>query len=139
MVASWREFICDGVDFPVWVSSNGDVKIDARTITQSNGRKVYSRVVPPRILMPVKNSSGYFQVKINSCGKSQRFYVHRLVAMLFVDNEHGLSEVDHLDGDKSNNSVGNLRWVTRAENMAKCHRDNPHVLQNLKYYRPVVV
>ena len=134
MTASWREFKCDHIDFPVWVSSKGEVRVGARTITQSNGRKVYSRVAPPRFLTPVKNSSGYFQITINSCGKFRRYYVHRLVAMLFVDNERGLNEVDHLDGDKSNNTAGNLRWVTRAENMAKCHKDNPHILRNLKGY-----
>ncbi|EDR5178498.1 HNH endonuclease [Salmonella enterica] len=139
MSASWREFSCEDIDFPVWVSSEGEVRIGARVITQSNGRTVYSRVVPPRKLKPVKNSCGYFQIKIHSRGKARRFYVHRLVAALFVDNPSDLVEVDHLDGDKSNNEARNLRWVTRAENMAKCHRDNPHVLQNLKYYRPVVM
>ena len=135
MPVSWREFLCEGIDFPVWVSSAGKVRIGARTITQSNGHKVYSRIAPARYLHPVKNSSSYFQVKIHSHGKYWRFYIHRLVALLFVENPRSLDEVDHLDGDKSNNAAWNLQWVTRAENMAKCRKDNPHILQNLKHYR----
>ncbi|HFF8938870.1 HNH endonuclease [Serratia marcescens] len=55
------------------------------------------------------------------------------------DNPSDLVEVYHLDGDKSNNEARNLRWVTCAENMAKCHKDNPHILQNLKHHRPLIV
>lgn len=83
MSASWREFSCEDIDFPVWISSEGEVRIGARVITKSNGRAVYSRVAPPRKLKQVKNTCGYFQIKIHSRGKARRFYVHRLVAALF--------------------------------------------------------
>lgn len=38
-------------------------------------------------------------------------YVHRLVAEYFLDNPSGLPQLMHLDGDKSNNHVSNLKWV----------------------------
>lgn len=45
--------------------------------------------------------------------------VHRLVAMAYVANPKGKSEVRHKDGDHSNNHYSNLEWVTRAENLQK--------------------
>lgn len=140
MSALWREFTVEGADFLVFVSDDGMVKIGERTITQFNGKKTYSRIAPPKNLKPMKNSSGYYQVKINfNNGEYKHFYVHRMVASQFVDNPLGLHEVDHLDGDKANNTANNLRWVTRAQNMAKCLKDNPHILQNLKHHRPLMV
>ena len=43
-------------------------------------------------------------------------YVHRIVALAFLNNPNGLPEVNHIDGDKSNNNVANLEWVSRSDN-----------------------
>lgn len=56
---------------------------------------------------------GYMCVWPN--GKKVR--LHRLVATLFVENSAERTEVNHKDGDKSNNSADNLEWVSRTENM----------------------
>lgn len=45
------------------------------------------------------------------------YLVHRLVAMLFLDNPDNKRYVDHIDGDTHNNRADNLRWVTNSENM----------------------
>jgi len=62
--------------------------------------------------------NGYYSVKLSDNGKIHTLYVHRLVAKTF----HTLSEflgadVNHKDGDKSNNYYRNLEWVTRSENI----------------------
>jgi hypothetical protein len=49
-------------------------------------------------------------------GKTKTFLLHRLVAENFIANPLGLPEVDHKDRDKTNNHVGNLKWVTVSEN-----------------------
>jgi hypothetical protein len=45
-----------------------------------------------------------------------KYYVHRLVALQFIDNPDNLPEVDHIDRNKKNNSIENLRWVSRLTN-----------------------
>lgn len=57
------------------------------------------------------NAQGYRRVTIE--GKSYK--VHRLVAETFIDNPENKPTVDHIDRDKSNNNVSNLRWATMKE------------------------
>lgn len=56
---------------------------------------------------------GYFQVQFSD---KKNYLVHRLVALTFVPNPEQKPQVDHIDGDKSNNAAENLRWVTASEN-----------------------
>lgn len=46
------------------------------------------------------------------------FKIHRLVADAFIENIDSLCNVDHIDGDKHNNVVSNLRWASNSQNMA---------------------
>lgn len=70
------------------------------------------------ILTPYKTSKGYLKVGLCNGGRcSDKKRVHRLVAAAFIPNPYGLPQVNHLDGNKENNSVTNLEWCTNQQNM----------------------
>ena len=75
-----------------------------------NERKGYYEVVTPSVI------NGYFSVSI-PVRKGNEF-VHRIVAKTFIDNPRGCKEVDHINRNKQDNRVENLRWVTHEENQA---------------------
>ena len=79
---------------------------------------------------PNKNT-GYMQVILQNkkAGlKPVNYYIHRLVSQTYLDNQLNLPEVNHIDFNRSNNSVSNLEWVTPKENM-KHSKDNGRLKQ----------
>lgn len=70
-----------------------------------------------RILKPWKRSKDYLSVGFQVDGKRKVVLVHRLVANAFIPNRESGMEINHLDGDKTNNTVENLEWVTTSENV----------------------
>jgi len=58
----------------------------------------------------------YLNVSLTKDRKTKSVRIHRLVAMAFMPNHDGLPQVDHIDCNKLNNRVDNLRWCTSAEN-----------------------
>lgn len=67
-----------------------------------------------RILKPRVGTSGYNQIMLGR--KTTPLYVHRLVAKAFIKNPEKLPQVDHINGNKVDNRMVNLRWVTVSEN-----------------------
>jgi hypothetical protein len=60
--------------------------------------------------------NGYPWVALSKDGKIKRYRVHRLVAQTHISNPHNAPCVNHIDGIKTNNNVGNLEWCTKIEN-----------------------
>ena len=83
-----------------------------------------------RILKPQPNGKGYLRVMI---GK-KRYFVHRLVAQTFIPNPDNKLQVNHKDGNKHNNCVDNLEWVTNQENRNHAVENNLHIYgENCSY------
>lgn len=70
------------------------------------------------ILKGRETFNGYLQVslKIDEKNKFMNKYVHRLVAQFWLENINDKKEVNHIDGNKKNNNMTNLEWVTAKEN-----------------------
>jgi hypothetical protein len=64
----------------------------------------------------------YKQVNFKLNGKLKKYSVHRLVALAFIPNPDNKPEVNHIDGNPSNNHISNLEWVTASENLLHAYR-----------------
>ena len=107
------------------VSNLGRVIILSKNIVLKDGR---IRKLPPRMLVAnTKNKDGYCVSILTKNNKTKYLLTHRLVAKAFLPNPYNFPIVEHLDCDKNNNTIFNLRWCTQKTNM-----NNPITIQNCK-------
>ena len=68
-------------------------------------------------MKPKISKDGYYTIGLRTNDNVKKFFrVHRLVATMFIDNPLNKDIVNHIDGNKLNNNINNLEWVTPAEN-----------------------
>ena len=68
------------------------------------------------IVKPKLDTDGYLWIAFSKHCVKKNFKVHRIVAKAFIPNPENKATVNHIDGCKMNNFVGNLEWLTQAEN-----------------------
>lgn len=68
------------------------------------------------ILSPSKKNNGYLQVSLCNNDMTHYISIHRLVGLHFIPNPDNKPHIDHINHDKEDNTVNNLRWVTVSEN-----------------------
>ncbi len=95
----------------IWKSINGYEGI----YNVSNYGRV-KNVKTKRILKFDIHKDGYHRYRLSNNGEVKNLFSHRLVAIAFLENKENRPVVNHKDGIKSNNFVGNLEWCTHSEN-----------------------
>lgn len=80
----------------------------------------FKNIKTKRILKPFLHKKGYFYITIAPWGRQGKVVslkLHRLIAEAFIPNPENKSQINHIDGNKLNNSLDNLEWVTAKENI----------------------
>lgn len=95
------------------IDSNGVVYGKERIVKKWDG----NRLIKKNIKSQEISKDGYARVTLFKNGIGKKHSVHRLVAIAFIDNFNNKSDVNHIDGNKLNNNINNLEWVTKSENI----------------------
>ena len=98
-------------------SNLGRIRSVERIVKSGRGHKT----VPSVVLKPSVGEYGYESVSLSMNNKQYMQIVNRLVAQAIIDNPNNLPQVNHIDGDKTNNCVENLEWCDGSYNMQHCY------------------
>ena len=109
------------------ISNFGRVKSLKRTVIRKNNRPYTEK---EKILNQYNHKKGYKYVCLCKEGKAKSIKTHRLVAETFIPNIFNKEQVNHIDYDKTNNTVTNLEWVTNRENYEHA-RKNKSIVNGL--------
>lgn len=120
----WKDI--EGYEEMYQVSNLGKVRSLERTIIRKDGKPL---TIKEQILKPSLDGSGYYFVSLTKNKQPKYYRIHRLIAEAFIPNPDNKPEIDHINTDKTDNTVWlnedgsvnydktNLRWVTHKENM----------------------
>ena len=103
----------EGYEISYAVLPEGEVYSLPRTVSTPNGG---ARRFGGNTLAKVE-INGYLYVNLSKPGGARQHLLHRLVAKAFIPNPFDLPQVNHIDGNKLNNRVENLEWVTAQGNI----------------------
>ena len=92
-----------------------------------------------RILKPGNHKQGYKLVVLSKNGKYKSFRVHRLVGLAFLENPDNKQMIDHIDENKANNNVNNLRWATPKDNQYNQdkYKNNTTGFKGVSFHKPL--
>lgn len=130
----WKDV--EGYNGKYSVSNLGRVRANPTIIHRKKvGSYRRSSYIKKQTLM----NKGYFVVTMSTDDNSKRCLVHRLVALAFIPNPENKPQVNHIDGNKQNNCVSNLEWVTDKENMTHASKNGLLNIHEPLNKRPVLM
>lgn len=101
MKEEWRDI--KGYEGYYQVSNLGRIRSVKRILCDGKTRR-------GAVIKGFPDRNGYYRIVLYKEAKMHRYMVHRLVASTFIDNPHNYPMINHIDEDKSNNTVNNLEW-----------------------------
>jgi hypothetical protein len=107
---------CPGFENSYEVSNYGKVRSIDRIHPNRRG------IISGKLLLQGKNKKGYPEVKLCENNKQEARNPHRLLALAFIPNTNDLPQVNHIDGNKLNNHISNLEWISNSDNMRHAYR-----------------
>lgn len=106
---------CSGFESHYEVSNMGRVRSKERVVEYVRLGKIQKHKVNSKILSPEVTKNGYLRVVLCVNSTKTKVSLHRMVAKSFLGES--CLDVNHIDGDKSNNRIENLEWSTKSQNM----------------------
>ena len=133
----WRDVV--GWEDFYMVSSFGRIMSKSKIVQCGNG----IRTLKPQLKRIKVRDNGYCEVELTNLDNRKFALVHRLVAEAFIQNPQNKPLIDHLDRNRQNNNINNLRWCTMSENMLNpltrnFRRDMYVGIERPCVYKPVV-
>jgi hypothetical protein len=113
----WKDI--EGYEGYYQVSNLGRVKGVERKVLHP--RKEFC-IISEKLLKPQKTKNGYLVLKLHKDSIYKRMFVHRLVAIAFIENNNDLKDVNHINGIKTDNRIQNLEWCTKSQNQYHSYR-----------------
>lgn len=118
LLETWKDI----PDYENFYQANpcGLIKSLSKSLRVKNGYRVTKEL----IIVNTDNGNGYLVCSLSKNTNRKSILLHRIIALTFIQNPKNLPEVNHKDGDKTNNSVENLEWCTRQENIDHSWNNN---------------
>lgn len=107
----WKDI--PGYEGYYMASNLGRIKSLDRVVTCKNGRTQTKKGVFPKFEI---DKDGYYKLVLHKNGIKKKGFVHRWIAKTFLPNGQSKPVINHIDGNKQNNEIVNLEWVSLSEN-----------------------
>lgn len=130
MIEIWKDVV--GLEKYAKISSLGKVISKERIVRYEK----YDKTIKEYIKKGTDNGLGYIQYKFQIDGKIVRKYAHVMVAEAFLGENKNM-EVNHIDGNKKNNSLENLEWVSHSDNMKHAIKEGLLPVKEKTYYKKI--